>query len=416
MPTIYVQIASYRDAELLPTLRDCLAKAKHPKDLRFGVCWQHDESEDLGEFKSDPRFRVIDIPYRESKGVCWARSAIQSLYAGETYTLQLDSHHRFIDGWDTALIDMLESLDSEKPLLTSYAPHYNPRRPKPPKSVPWKIAFDQFSADGRLLCRPSFIEKHRELAKPIPARFYSAHFTFARGTFCQEVKHDPFLYFHGEEITIAVRAFTHGYDLFHPHKVIVWHEYTRSYRRKHWDDHTDGNDPWYARDLVARDRIATLLGQQDNEIDLGKFGLGSKRTLADYEHYAGINFKLRLVQDYTRHDDPPPNPEIFTGDDWEKHCKRDYLANIAVRRDKLPPLEKVDFWYVGLHDKAGTELIRQDLNPSSIKKALRADRVLLDLNYRSSEPASTWTIWPYSASKGWLRKVTGRPGKLRNSN
>ena len=37
---------------------------------------------------------------------------------------------------------------------------------------------------------------------------------------------------------MTVRAFTHGYDLFYPHRVILWHEYTRNYRPKHWDDHT----------------------------------------------------------------------------------------------------------------------------------------------------------------------------------
>ena len=415
MSTIFVQIASYRDAELVPTLRDCLAKAEHPENLRFGICWQHDETEDLSEFLSDVSFRVIDVPYRESSGVCWARNAIQALYAGETYTLQLDSHHRFIPAWDTALIEMLESLDSGKPLLTSYAPHYNPRKSKPPKSVPWKIAFDQFSPDGRLLTRPSFIEDPRELTQPIPARFYSAHFAFARGAFCREVKHDPLLYFHGEEITVAVRAFTHGYDMFHPHKVIVWHEYTRSYRNKHWDDHSDGTDPWYARDSVARDRIAALLGERDDAIKLGEFGLGTERTLSDYEHYAGVNFKLRLVQDYTRDDQPPPNLEIYGADDWERRCKKDHVAKIFVHRDKLPPLDKVDFWYVGLHDKAGTELMRQDLLPNSIKKALRTNPVRLELPYRAAEPAYTWTIWPHSATKGWLRKITAKMAKPRNS-
>jgi hypothetical protein len=406
MPTIFVQIASYRDPELLPTLRDCVIKAAHPENLRFGLCWQHDETENLGEFLGDPRFRMIDVPHQDSKGVCWARNTIQSLYAGEAYTLQLDSHHRFIPAWDTALIDMLEAIDSNKPLLTSYAPHYDPRKPNLPKSKPWKVAFDQFSSDGRLLTRPSFIEDHCDLENPIPARFYSAHFAFAHGTFCCEVKHDPLLYFHGEEITIAVRAFTHGYDLFHPHKVIVWHEYTRSYRRKHWDDHNNGIDPWYARDSNARERIAALLEKHNAAIELGEFGLGTVRTLTDYEHYAGINFKLRLVQDYTRNNQAPPNPQIYNDDDWEKHSRKDYIATITVRREKLPPLKGIDFWYVGLHDKSGAELMRRDLSPASIEKALRANPVRLELTYRSAEPAHKWTIWPHSPTKGWLRKIT----------
>lgn len=414
MSTIFVQIASYRDAELLPTLRDCLGKAAHPERLRFGICWQHDKTESLGRFISDRRFRVISIRYQDSKGVCWARNAIQALYAGETYTLQLDSHHRFIPGWDSALIEMLESLDSDKAILTSYAPHYDPRKPKPPKSVPWKIAFDRFSPEGRLLTRPSFIDNRRDLAGPIPARFYSAHFAFTVGAFCHEVQHDPLLYFHGEEITIAVRAFTHGYDLYHPHKVIVWHEYTRNYRRKHWDDHNDGTDPWYVRDTVAGDRISTLLGQQSAALDLGEFGPGHSRSLSEYEQYAGINFMLRLVQDYTRQELPPPNPEVFSSDDWEMHHVRDLKATtILLRPHQLPARKDVDFWYVGLHDDAGTELFRKDLLPDAIDQLLRQSPVRLQLAYQSAVEAASWTIWPHSPRKGWLRKITGIPGKFR---
>ena len=409
MSTIFVQVASYRDAELLPTLRDSIAKAAYPENLRFGICWQHDKTESLGKFLSDPRFRVISIPHQDSKGVCWARNAIQSLYAGETYTLQLDSHHRFVPEWDSKLIAMLLSLDSEKAILTAYAPHYDPRKAKPPKSVPWKIAFDKFTPNGRLLARPSFIENYRELVRPIPARFYSAHFAFTIGAFCEEVKHDPLLYFLGEEITIAVRAFTHGYDLYHPHQVIVWHEYTRKYRRKHWDDHNEGAEPWHVRDSAAGDRIAGLLGQQPHTVNLGEFGLGKSRSLADYEHYAGINFKLRMVQDYTREDHAPPNPEVYSDKDWEIRSTRDFTTTILVRRDQLPSLSDVDFWYVGLHDKAGIELLRQDMLPDPAEQVLREDPVRIDLNYRAASKAASWTIWPHSASRGWLRKITGVP-------
>ena len=208
-----MQIAAYRDPELLPTLRDCLRKARHPENLVFGICWQRDFTERLDEFAGDKRFRVITIPWWDSKGVCWARNAIQSLYNGETYTLQLDSHHRFIQDWDAELIAMMDLVDSAKPLLTTYAPGYDPDIDDPPLSAPCMIAFDKFTPEGALVQRPAFF---KESMKPIPARFYSAHFAFTWGCFCEEVPHDPNYYFHGEEINIAVRAFTHGYDLFHP--------------------------------------------------------------------------------------------------------------------------------------------------------------------------------------------------------
>ena len=108
METIFISIASYRDPELLPTLRDCLANAKNPDKLRFGICWQHDETETLGEFADDSRFKFIKVPYALAKGACWARSLIQSLYNNKTYYLQLDSHHRFTKNWDATLIKMLK--------------------------------------------------------------------------------------------------------------------------------------------------------------------------------------------------------------------------------------------------------------------------------------------------------------------
>ena len=48
---IFVQIASYRDPELIPTIQDCIEKAKYPEDLTFGICWQRDDTEDLSKFK-----------------------------------------------------------------------------------------------------------------------------------------------------------------------------------------------------------------------------------------------------------------------------------------------------------------------------------------------------------------------------
>ena len=95
---IFVQIASYRDPELLPTLKDCIEKAKFPKNLVFSIAWQHspeDTWDTLSAYTKDKRFKIIDIPHLESEGVCWARHKLQQNYNNEEYTLQLDSHHRF---------------------------------------------------------------------------------------------------------------------------------------------------------------------------------------------------------------------------------------------------------------------------------------------------------------------------------
>ncbi len=61
-------------------------------------------------YEDDARFKVVNVPWKEAKGVCWARNIVQNEYNGETYTLQLDSHHRFAPGWDTLSIDMVKQL------------------------------------------------------------------------------------------------------------------------------------------------------------------------------------------------------------------------------------------------------------------------------------------------------------------
>jgi len=90
---IFVQIAAYRDPQLVATIKNMIENAKKPKNLIIGIARQfhpEDGFDDLSEFMGDKRFRILNIPYQESKGVCWARHQVQQLYKGEEYTLQID--------------------------------------------------------------------------------------------------------------------------------------------------------------------------------------------------------------------------------------------------------------------------------------------------------------------------------------
>lgn len=308
MDHIFISIAAYRDPELVPTIADCLARATHPDRLRFGVCWQHGPDEAGLPWTGDPRFRILDVDWRASRGVCWARAELMRLHDGEDYFLQLDSHHRFADGWDVRMIDQMRLADSAKPVLTTYGTPYDPNAPLDRSSVPMQMDFDTFTSDGIPVFRPAPLEGWPSRDRPARARFVSAHFLFAAGAFAQEVPYDPSIYFVGEEITLAVRAFTHGYDLFHPAEALVWHEYTREYRpHKHWTDHTGENGvaiAWHRREQVSVAAVHAVLGGAR----VGPLGLGSARTLAEYERYAGLNFLGRTADECTRRHEEPPEP------------------------------------------------------------------------------------------------------------
>ena len=447
-----MQMASYRDPQLIPTLKDLTSQANKPKHLNIVVCWQHGEEQSLEDFldaeidikghhlyrhyETDDEISEFDVfecglnganiefvsvDYTETRGACWARNLIQRFYKDENYTLQLDSHHRFIEGWDTTLIEMLEGLkkESTKPVLTGYIPAFDPENdPKGRTQHPYQTDFDRFIPEGAVFFLPSEMTNWKELDRPIRARFYSGHFTFADGTFAKEVQHDPNYFFHGEEISIAARAFTHGYDLYTPHKVVAWHEYTRKGRDKVWDDHTTEakktkgiKKDWIERNNLSHKRNRILFGmdgEDPDQIDFGKYGFGNVRTLREYEEYAGINFKLRGVQQHTLDRKEPPYPFMSTTErDWESTFLKSNDVRISVHKDEFEDIpDNIAFCFVGVHDADGKELHRKDLTASEFYKKLESD--WLDYPYiciTSTKPVS-YTVWPYTKNGVWLKKIT----------
>lgn len=395
MSKIFVQIASYRDPELVPTIRDCIAKAAHPENLTFGICWQRDETESLAEFATDPRFQIIDIPWQQSKGLCWARSLIQALWKGEEYTLQLDSHHRFAQNWDTELIEMMKLTGSPKPIVGSYAGMYRPSDNKLLNLDPYKMVPDKFTESGTILFLPHGIPNWQSLTKPIRARFVSGHYFFTIGQHCVEYKYDPNIYFAGDEISLSIRSFTLGYDLFHPHKLVVWHEYTREGRTKHWSDHDQKLKEqglteltWWERDVASKRRLRHMLREEDNGIDLEIYGLGNVRSHRDYELYAGIDFARRKLHPRAKLGDEPP---INDATDWAKLEEKEYNFTI-----NLPAAENFKFIYVGVESESGKVLYRKDLT---------AYVPTLDINFKSYDAPKKWVFWPVSVDGQWMNRV-----------
>lgn len=410
---IFIQIASYRDPQLIHTIRDCDMKAGDPSKLVYSIAWQHsqeDEWDSLYEFKDDPRFKVVDINYKDSKGACWARNQLQQNYDGEEYTLQIDSHHRFVQDWDLELISMYNQLKEkghEKPLLTGYVSSFDPDNdPAGRIQTPWKMNFDRFIPEGAVFFLPASIDNYKQLTEPIPARFYSAHFAFTTGDFVKEVPHDPEYYFHGEEISIAVRAYTWGYDLFHPHKTVIWHEYTRKGRTKQWDD----DKTWGGKNANSHKRNRKLF-EMDGEvkdIDFGVYDFGKVRSLLDYEKYSGLSFKKRAVQKYTLDNNLAPNP-ILSDEEFEQSFTSIFKHCIDLNRAQFVNDDYL-FWAVIFEDEKNNQINRIDLNETEVKNLLNTTETFIKVwrTFEVEKKPSKWIVWPYSESKGWLDKIEGK--------
>lgn len=298
-PRIFVSIASYRDTECQWTVKDLFEKAKHPDRVNVGICWQFIAAEDSDCFvvKTRPeQVRVIEVDARESRGVCWARSRIQELWRGEEYFLQVDAHSRFAPGWDETFIEMLRACPSQRAVLSTYPASYEPpdRLGKDNVAI---INAKEFDDNGVLALGSRAVAQAEMPPAPPPTAFIGAGTLFGPSAIIAEVPYDPYIYFTGEEITLAARLWTHGWDLFTPTKCTVYHEYSdRPNKRRHWHDHK----LWIELSRSGARRVRHIMGTEpstDAEIarESGKYGLGTRRSLEQYEAFAGVDFRRKLI-------------------------------------------------------------------------------------------------------------------------
>jgi hypothetical protein len=357
--TILVHLPSYRDPEMVPTVKDALKNAKYPERVHFGICRQYkkeDGFDSLEEFVNDERFNIYEVDYTQAKGLAWARAQINDkLLTDQDYVLQLDSHHRFAQDWDETLIEMYKGLEEKghRPVIGGYLPLYTPFNDPAGRTMDvWQSQFRCFYPFHTIFIGPGLLEGWQDMTEPVRARFLSGHFCFARAEWAREVRHDPNIYFAGEEINLSVRSYTHGWDLFGLHKLVIWHSTMREERSGicKWDDDAKRGVDWTTKENEGRRRIRVLFGvEEDPNIDFGVYGLGDKRTVHDYEKYAGVCFKDKSVQKYTAENKLPPNPFPLGAEEIADGNGR----IISFNSEKLwkESLHKSFYWVVHIEEK-----------------------------------------------------------------
>jgi len=305
MNTIFVAIACYLDYELKYTILDCINKAKYPENLRFGICLQYDENEGTNEhvldfLESKLPIKVLKYPYTESQGGCWARNLAQSLYDGETYHLQIDSHTRFIHNWDEIVINDYNELNKTvaKPLISFLPPCYS-------RIDDRGIDFDfrhiheldkinhpkfEYITDEYWPAYGGYSNEQHTGYRPSSVVILYGGFVFSEGNWVVEVKQDPEHYYTGEEFALTIRSYTKGYDIFTPSYIIAWHRAHPKTPKKHFN-----NNPEEIALTKHRHAISRLKMLIEGIGDLGEYGVGNVRTVDQYAEFAKIDFKTKTI-------------------------------------------------------------------------------------------------------------------------
>ena len=303
---IFVSIASYCDPVLPFTLARAVAMARRPAELHFGIVDQSPAAQPaIGPGAYEPgRVCFVRVDPLYARGPCWARAIAMSLYDGEDWFLQIDSHMDFDVDWDIKLIEQAQALAPGRRgvVVTAYP---NPfvfdgdrpvRKPATEKVLAHVVKPGAvFEADHPVL---PFEAHPIERDEPAPGFHLAAGCLFAPGRIVHAFPYDPWYYFHGEEQAYAARLYTHGWDIFHMSALPLYHLYNNGEsgappRPLHWDEqHERGRSrTWWDLEQRSRKRLASLLAGED----LGVYGLGRVRTMEDYAAFSGIDFKRRTI-------------------------------------------------------------------------------------------------------------------------
>lgn len=309
--SIFVSVAAFCDPLLRFTLDGLFSRARHPHRLQVAVIDQSldDNRRWLDQAPYRERVHYLNIHPVEARGVSWARHIAFSYYGGEDYLLQIDSHTMFEPEWDSKLVGLLQELSGQaaKPIISTYPPPFQfdeqggaktkftssnsvvVLRPHPDTRLTEDNATLRFRA--HYLRGPRFAE----------GVHLAAGFIFTLGRFVEEIPYDPFLYFHGEEQSLAVRAYTHGWRIFHPRQkdIPLYHLYRpagEENRAHHW--HRDHEQHRIIKWTTLKKRSDARLRRLVYGDGLGGvYGLGNVKTLQDFAAAGGIDYPSRQLRE-----------------------------------------------------------------------------------------------------------------------
>tara|TARA_B100000287_G_scaffold434599_1_gene499510 strand:+ start:486 stop:1487 length:1002 start_codon:yes stop_codon:yes gene_type:complete len=310
--SIFISIASYQDPLLVSTIFSAYNNAQNKDALVFSICDQSDEGIKFEEISFSNQIHYEHVDPLFSKGPCWARHRTQNFFKDEDFFLQIDSHTQFAPEWDSIFVEQLNKISSiksndgyfKKPIITSY--------PRSFKVLDFDKGLFKLKNDDKhtqvityrkdsLFSKGSFSRqigiptKHNDITH---AMLMAAGCIFTNGSFVKEIPYDPNYYFYGEELSMALRAFTRGYSFFHIPDVPLFHLYTDTTnipRKLHWDPEDDKNRAvkWNELDKKSLNRLDNLFAGKVEE----PMNLGAERSLEDYALISGIDLKNNVVLD-----------------------------------------------------------------------------------------------------------------------
>jgi len=310
---MYISIASYRDSFLQSTIDSAFCNADNPENLIVG-CFISVLKEDpdankfiiSNDYNGRVKSEVITAGDFFSVTKC-RNKALQWLLPSHEYVLQIDSHTRFEQGWDSKLINSYKQTNNDKCILSCYIPGW------------WIDDFDQEVYDEIDLNKkfyyidynnspskkaffssyelvPDISLKDKSENAPVKTWGMCGHFIFSNVDYFLNTIQSEWIQFWGEELYASLVAFTSGWDVYYPEYIPIRHLYPQDISENmsiKYFNNPDGpnriwkdfSDIWFNKIKDSTDKVIDAILEKR----IGESYLGDKRSLDDLYKMIGYD-------------------------------------------------------------------------------------------------------------------------------
>lgn len=314
MKKIYVNLCSYRDKLLLPTLESLIENESGRNEVVYGV-FEQTALEDSLQTKAPDLLKKTNIRYKRidpefSDGVVWARCINSMQIYEEEFQYQIDSHMLFDKGWDHYLVlDYLHACKvagHDRVVLTCGTKNFDLDGDRITKhtlteDISVNLGYYQFDKNMRLHAHGPWVPARDVVS---PSRHICAGNFFAPVKWVKEVGYNTNIFFEGEEQMFALTSFLKGYEIYHMRRSKVYH-YLRS--SNHETKQT-------INPVVNTRRLH--MNQKRSERELSNFIYSiDESKLEEFQKKTGVDYINRKLEEraISRHIKPDINADV----DWE---------------------------------------------------------------------------------------------------
>lgn len=314
MNKIFVNICSYRDNLLVPTIKSLMETESGRNQITYGVFEQTKLEDSLIKIAPDlakhPKVRYKRIDPEYSSGVVWARSINSMQLDDEDFQYQIDSHMLFDKDWDNQLIldynQAKKIANTDKVILTAGTKNYDLTDNKITKhtlteDITVKLGYYQFNKNMRLYAHGPWVAATETVT---PSIHICAGNFFAPARWVKDVGYNTRIYFEGEEQMFVLTSFLAGYKIYHQRRVRCYH-YIRS---------SDHETKQTINPVIDWETINKYQKRSEKELIDFIYSVPEEK-LEEFRKLTGVDYINRKLEDRAISRAIKPNPDHIV--DWE---------------------------------------------------------------------------------------------------